>query len=48
MCNLTSFIILKQGINPRRIQSSNANDTYEVEKRLTKRGTNLSDIDIEL
>lgn len=46
--NLASFITLKSANNVRRMHSSTNQDGYEIEKRLTKKGSNIGDIDIEL
>jgi hypothetical protein len=44
--NMASFLHLKSASHTRRMSSQN--EGFEVEKRLKKRGSDLSDIDIEL
>lgn len=47
--NMASFLFLKSANHVRRMNSSStATEQFEVEKRLMKRGSDLSDIDIEL
>ncbi|CDW87069.1 UNKNOWN [Stylonychia lemnae] len=47
--NLASFIVIKQAQNLRRTSSiSLQNENFEVEKRLRKNGSDLSDISIEI
>jgi len=48
MYNLASFLILKSGNGLRRMHSSTTNDGYEIEKRLRKKGSDISDIGIEM
>ena len=43
--NLASHLIIRSANNLRRMHSSNT--SYEVEKRLSKQGTDISDISIE-